>query len=91
MGSFLGKLFVDPTTLPGGDNCGGNSTIYNITQHSDPLHCSECMAMLPLVQVSACVHVPVPANITHQPNCLINLVFAGCADQLGLVLCRCCS
>ncbi|EGD77605.1 hypothetical protein PTSG_08701 [Salpingoeca rosetta] len=41
MGSFLGKLFVDPTILPGGDNCGGNHTLYNITQPNDPLNCSE--------------------------------------------------
>jgi hypothetical protein len=47
MGAFLGKLFIDPTTLPGGANCGGNHSIYEETQghHTtldDPLGCSQC-------------------------------------------------
>eukprot|EP00045_Choanoeca_perplexa_P016259 m.217961 g.217961 ORF g.217961 m.217961 type:complete len:581 (-) comp17210_c1_seq2:101-1843(-) len=41
MGEVLGKLFVDPTTLPGGDLCGANRTISNHTHFDDPLHCAE--------------------------------------------------
>eukprot|EP00043_Microstomoeca_roanoka_P015030 m.149825 g.149825 ORF g.149825 m.149825 type:complete len:613 (-) comp16163_c6_seq1:309-2147(-) len=41
MGTVLAKLFVDPTTLPGGENCGGNHSIYEHNQPLDPLHCSE--------------------------------------------------
>lgn len=41
MGAVLAKLFVDPTTLPGGSNCGGNHTLYHLTQPDDPLGCHE--------------------------------------------------
>lgn len=40
MGTFLGKLFIDSSHLPGGENCGGNSTIYNL-MGDNPLGCDE--------------------------------------------------
>ncbi len=42
MGSFLDKLFVDPSTLPGGLNCGGDFGVYSATQPDDPLDCAAC-------------------------------------------------
>eukprot|EP00054_Salpingoeca_dolichothecata_P018091 m.110591 g.110591 ORF g.110591 m.110591 type:complete len:595 (+) comp22730_c0_seq3:52-1836(+) len=46
MGETLGKLFVNPSTLPGGEHCGGNSTIYHhIKDHygdaAEVLNCSQ--------------------------------------------------
>jgi hypothetical protein len=42
MGETLGKLFVDPTTLPGGANCFYNDTLADgKLVHTDPLHCDQ--------------------------------------------------
>ena len=35
----MGKLFVDPTVLPGGSNCGLDSD--NSTSYHDVLHCGQ--------------------------------------------------
>eukprot|EP00730_Choanoeca_flexa_P013326 TRINITY_DN5196_c0_g1_i1.p1 TRINITY_DN5196_c0_g1~~TRINITY_DN5196_c0_g1_i1.p1 ORF type:complete len:583 (+),score=148.80 TRINITY_DN5196_c0_g1_i1:29-1777(+) len=40
MGETLGKLFVDPTTLPGGEHCGGNVTVYHEVFPDDPIYCA---------------------------------------------------